>query len=140
MLGFGKKGTMDPKEALDKADKTINKGVMGFMTKTVMGKGFVDTMNQAMDQGRGAIDQVEMQQQLLQSGVSASAEVISIQDTGQMINYDPVVVLQLHVKADYGSEFDTTTQLVVSKIAVPRVGDIIKIKYDSSDTSKVAIV
>lgn len=140
MLGFGKKGTMDPKEALDKADKTLNKGVMGFMTKTFMGKGFVDTMNQAVDQGRGAMDQVQMQQELLQSGVSASAEVMSIQDTGQLINYNPVVIMQLKVKADYGGEFDTTTQMVVSKIAVPRVGDTIQIKYDPADTSKVAIV
>jgi hypothetical protein len=145
MFGMDKKmkeARENPEKALDEADKTLNKGVTGFMTKAFMGKGFTDDMNQALAAGRGAVDMQKSAAELYQNGHPATAVVVSIQDTGQMINYNPVVVMQLKVQPQeqFEQPFDTTVQTMVSKIAVPRVGDTINIKYDAGDHSKIAIL
>lgn len=131
----------DPKKALDKADNTLNKGLMGALTKGFMGKDFVDQMNQGIAAGRGAIAGQEAAAQLMQTGADATAEVLGIQDTGTLINYNPVVVLTLNVTpAAGGPSFQTAGQSMVSKIAVPRVGDKIAIKYDPTNPTSLVVV
>lgn len=130
----------DPEKALDNADKTLNKGVTGFMTKAFMGKEFVADMNQAMDKGRDAIELQKQYQNPDMNGLPASAQVVAIQDTGELVNYNPVVILQLKVQPQYEPPFDTTARTIVSKIAIPRVGDTINIKYAPADHTKIVIV
>jgi len=138
---FGRRSAdNDPKKALDNADKTLNKGVMGALTKGFMGQDFVDKMNQGISAGRGAIAGMEQSQALMQNGADGVAEVLGIQDTGMMINYNPVVLLTLNVLATDGSHFQTTGQSMVSKIAVPRVGDNIRIKYNPEDKTQLVVV
>ena len=89
---FGKKkdqDTNDPMKALDKADKTLNSGLTGALTKGFMGKDFVNKMNQSIDMGKGAIGDMQQAQLLAQTGTDATAEVLSIQDTGMLVNYNP---------------------------------------------------
>jgi hypothetical protein len=140
MFNFNKKDDKDPKKALDKADKTLNKGLSGALVKGFMGKDFVNDMNQSLDMGKNAVSGMEQAQVLAQTGLDGTAEVLSIQDTGAMINYDPVVMLGLKVTPAAGAAFETSGQTLVSKIAVPRVGDKIKIKYDATDPSKFIVV
>jgi hypothetical protein len=98
-------------------------------------------MNSAMDKGQAAIDMQQQGQWLAQSGLEASAEVLSIQDTGTLINMNPVVILKLKVMPMIGGvEFETTGQSMVSKIAIPRVGDKIKIKYNPADPSQIVVM
>ena len=75
----------DPQEALNDGRNALNKGLSGGLTKAFMGKEFVDKMNSAMDQGQAAIDMQKNGQMLAMSGLEASAEVTSIEDTGAMI-------------------------------------------------------
>jgi hypothetical protein len=140
MFGFGKKIEQDPKKALENADKTLNTGFTGALTKTFMGKDFVNQMNQTIDKGKNAVDNMQMAQMLAQSGMEASAEVLSIEDTGTLVNFNPVVRLKLKVEPVYGSGFETTGQSMVSKIAIPRVGDKIKIKYNPTDPTQLVVV
>jgi hypothetical protein len=137
---FGRKIEKDPQKALDNAKKTMNSGLTGGLTKAFMGKDFVNDMNNAMNQGQAALDMQKSGQWLLQAGMDATAEVLSIQDTGSLINMNPVVVLKLKVQPAMGAGFETTTQTMVSKIAIPRVGDTIKIKYNPADPTQVAVV
>jgi len=44
------------KEVLDKTDKTINKGLTSFMTKTFMGKDFVEKANVGLDMAKQYTD------------------------------------------------------------------------------------
>jgi hypothetical protein len=54
---------------------------------------------------------------------------------------NPVVVLKLKVMPMVGGmEFETTGQSMVSKIAIPRVGDKIKIKYNPADPSQIVVM
>jgi hypothetical protein len=140
MFGFGKKIEKDPKKALENADKTLNSGLTGGLTKMFMGKDFVNEMNKGIEAGKQAVDGMQQGQMLAQYGLEGAAEVLAIADTGTLINFNPVVKLTLKVTPAYGAEFETTGQTMVSKIAIPRVGDKIKIKYFPNDLTQFIVV
>lgn len=141
MFKFGKgKDDDDPKKAIEKADKVLNKGLMGGLTKAFMGKDFVDKANAGLNMANQALDGQALAAQLAQTGVDATAEVISIQDTGATVNMNPVVVLVMKVKPSKGDEFQTAGQLMVSRLAIPRAGDKIKIKYNPENNTQFVIV
>jgi hypothetical protein len=140
MFDFGKKGKKDPKKALEDADKVLNKGLMGGLTKAFMGKDFVEQANQAMDMANQTIDQTAIAKELAENGSDASAEVLAIQDTGATVNMNPVVVLTLKVTPDKGKEFQTAGQMMVSRLSIPRTGDQIRIKYNPDNTSQFVII
>ena len=142
MFNFGKKKEDEtPQEALDKAKKTVNSGLTGGLTKAFMGKGFVDKMNNAMDQGQAAINMQNSGQWLMQGGLDGSAEVLSIEDTGKLINFNPVVKLTLKITPAMGMPgFETTGETVVSKIAIPRKGETVKVKYSPMDPTQFVVV
>ncbi|HWP96228.1 MAG TPA: hypothetical protein VN426_05210 [Syntrophomonadaceae bacterium] len=137
---MGKKPEKDPEKALDQTDKVLNTGVTGFLTKTFLGKDFVDGQNEALALGKSAINLQKSQQNLQQNGLPATAEVVTIQDTGQLINFNPVVIMQLKVQPQFEAPFEATVQTMVSKIAVPKVGDTISIKYNPADRTQVVVV
>jgi hypothetical protein len=142
MFPFGKNddASTDPKAALGNASDMLNKGLMGGLTKAFMGQGFVDKMNGAIATGNQALENAEVAKDVAQNGADATAQVLSVQDTGITTNMNPVVLLTLKVTPVAGAEFQTTAQVMVSRIAIPRVGDTIKIKYNPQNTSQIAIV
>jgi hypothetical protein len=139
MFGINKKikdMQKDPKKAIDEADKTLNKGLTGFLTKTFMGKDAVDQMNKGLD----AAKQYSDYNNISQTGMGATAEVLSIEDTGALVNFNPVVRMKLRVQPQFGAGFETTAEAAVSKIAVPRIGDKINIKYNPVNTSEIVVI
>ena len=140
MFNFGKKVEKDPQKALDNAKKTMNSGITGGLTKAFMGKDFVNDMNSAMNQGQAALDGLQQQQWLAQNGLDATADVVMVTDTGATVNMNPVVLLQMKVTPAAGAPCDVTTQTMVSRIAVPRAGDKIKIKYNPANPQQVAVL
>ncbi len=143
---FGKfvKKNMDksPEEALNDSRKTLNSGITGGLTKAFMGKDFVDKMNETMDKGQAALDMQKNGQMLAMTGVEGSAEVVAIEDTGTMINMNPVVKLTLKVTPSVPGlpAFETVGQTAVSKIAIPRKGDTVKIKYNVANPSEFIVL
>lgn len=130
-----------PEEALNDGRKSLNSGISGGLTKAFMGKDFVDKMNNVMDQGQAAMDMQKSGNMLAMSGVAATAEVVSIADTGASINDNPVVKLSLKVTPSMGMPaFDTVGETMVSKIAIPRKGDKINIKYNPADPKQFVVV
>jgi hypothetical protein len=106
-----------------------------------MGQGFVDKVNNAMDQGQAAINMQNSGQWLLQSVLEGSAEVVSIEDTGKLINFNPEVKLTLKVTPSMGMpDFQTVGETTVSKIAIPRKGETVKIRYSPVDPSQFVVV
>jgi len=139
MFNFNK-NQEDPRKALDNARNVVNKGLMGGLTKVFMGQDFVDKMNSAMDQGQAAMDGVNQMNWVAQNGLQAAAEVLSVTDTGATLNMNPVVELKLHVIPTVGASFESTTRTMVSRIAVPRKGDKISIKYNPLDYSQIFVM
>ena len=97
-------------------------------------------MNGKLDKLQATVDMQKSGTWIAQAGMDATADVLAIQDTGTEINSNPVVMLQLKVQPVMGAEFMTTAQAMVSKIAIPRVGDKIKIKYNPANPSQIAVV
>ena len=139
MFNFNK-NQEDPQKALENARNVVNKGLMGGLTKAVMGQGFVDKMNSAMDQSQAAMDGVNQMNWVAQNGLQAGAEVLAVADTGTTINMNPVVELKLKVTPTAGPKFEATTRTMVSRIAVPREGDKINIKYNPIDTTQIFVM
>jgi hypothetical protein len=126
---------------LETGRKAINKGITGGLTKAFMGQEFVDKMNNVMDQGQAAIDMQKSGNMLAMTGMEATAQVVAIEDTGALINMNPVVKLTLKVTPAMGMPaFDTTGEVAVSKIAIPRKGDTIKIKYNVADPKQFVVI
>ena len=109
MFGFGKKIEKDPKKALDNADKAINSGVSGFLTKTFMGQDFVDQTNASLNMAKNYTDTGNLNQ----TGMGGTAEVLSIEDTGALINFNPVVRMKLRITPQFGPVFESTSQTAV---------------------------
>jgi hypothetical protein len=139
MFNFNKNQD-DPQKALENARNVVNKGLMGGITKAFMGQGFVDKMNSAMDQGQAAMDGVNQMNWVAQYGMDASADVLSVMDTGTTINMNPVVEMKLMVTPAAGAAFETTARTMVSRIAVPRKGDKINIKYSPADATQIFVM
>ncbi|GGD96165.1 hypothetical protein [Paenibacillus nasutitermitis] len=113
---FGKK--KKPQDALEQADQALNKGLTGLFVKGFVSKEHREMMNQSLDSAKQA--------QLAASGaipLTATAAVLSISDTGRLINFDPVVVMELDVTETSGSQYKKTLETLVSKLQIPRVGD-----------------
>lgn len=76
-----------------------------------------------------------------ENGVSASARVLEIWDTGVKLNDNPVVGFRLEVTLEDGTTYEATTKNVVSIVHIPQVqpGAVLPVKVDREDRSLVAL-
>ena len=130
----------DAKAGLQKAENVVNKGIMGWITRLFMGKKFTSDMNQAINMGKSTLNMVDKRSELMTTGKAAKADVIGISDTGKMLNYDPIVNIKLSVQPETGNPFQVEAEQIVSKIAVPRVGDKVNIKYNPLNSQEFVII
>jgi hypothetical protein len=80
------------------------------------------------------------QEKVLTEGTSARAEVLASEDTGLTMNHDPMVALTVKVKPAYGSSFQVKANVLVSRVAIPRPGDVINVRYDPDDPQRMIVV
>jgi hypothetical protein len=80
-----------------------------------------------------------MQRQVLATGVGAPAKLLAIADTGVLWNRDPVVLLDLEVQPTDREAFRATVRTIVPKIAIPRVGEMVNVKFDPKLPNRVAL-
>jgi hypothetical protein len=74
------------------------------------------------------------------AGVDTQAEVIGIQDTGMTVNDNPRVMLTVRITPVDGSEpFEASQKRLVSRLAIPRAGDTVQVRYDPEDRTNIAI-
>jgi len=102
---------------LEIANKVASgKGFMGRATKAFVGGEDFAKLQQSI----GALNNGINAQQLLAMGVpTTQAEVVSLADTGRLVNFDPVVDLVVAL----ASGERLAMQAIVSKVAIPRPGD-----------------
>ena len=78
---------------------------------------------------------------ILQNGVEADAEILNIQDTGVTINNIYInVKMLLKINPQFGSPFEVNTSHLVSRVNIPRPGDMLRVKYNKNDLTKVVIL
>ncbi len=92
----------------------------------------------------GAADSFDLghTQRTFQTGMPASAKVLSLRDTGGRLNSNPAIEFQLEVQPPDGHSYTATTRAIISTVDLPRFqpGARISVKFDPSDRSSVAIV
>ncbi|WLW50308.1 hypothetical protein [Streptomyces sp. YU58] len=125
---FGKGKSREEKTAEIVEQLAGGKGFYGRMTRATLGSEDYAKLQQSL----GAAKSGATVRQLLAMGVPTTpAVVVSISDTGKLVNFDPVVdlVLQLtEVTAD-----PITLQTIVSKLRIPRTGDQVLLIADPAN-------
>ena len=74
---------------------------------------------------------------ILANGIQARATITNVQDTGMTINDNPRVKLTLQVTPDGDMPFEATKKVTISRIAIPRIGDSMWVRYDPADPSAI---
>ncbi len=78
---------------------------------------------------------------LKNGGVKTTARIVNVQDTGMTMNNINIGIrLTLEVASVTGSPFQAQAETFVSRVSIPRVGDVVEVVYNPSDTSQVAVV
>ncbi|MFF7597737.1 hypothetical protein [Streptomyces mirabilis] len=125
---FGKGKSREEKAAKIAEQVASGKGFYGRITRATLGGEDYARIQQSM----GAYNSGVNVQQLLAMGVpTLPAVVVSISDTGRLVNFDPVVDLVLQLTGAPADPF--TLQTIVSKLRIPRDGDQVLLIADPAN-------
>jgi hypothetical protein len=94
--------------------------------------------------GCGAVDNmsgVGLTKELQKTGVSATAVILKISDTGMTVNDDPVALLDLEVHPENGEPFQAKTKCLIPRLHVSQFqqGHTVPVRYDPKNHSRVAV-
>ncbi len=86
--------------------------------------------------GIGSLEKEEIKKK----GIAAKATIVSVSDTGTMINNQPQLRIELDVQPPYDSRFVTTIEYVIPCSCLPQVqpGNSVKVYY-LEETKEVAL-
>ena len=74
---------------------------------------------------------------IIKIGITGKGIINKVEATIYTVNDDPQVRLYLTIYSQNQEPFDAVVKMVVSRVAVPRQGDWVAIKYDPLDNQKV---
>ncbi len=79
--------------------------------------------------------------QLLANGIAAEGVITTVEPTGNVVNSQPQVRMNVRVTPEQGEPFDSQVIMVVNPIYAPQFqpGRQVKVRYDQADRSKAAI-
>ena len=121
---FGRRKSREERAAEIAGQVASGKGFYGRTTRAFLGNEDYARVQQSI----GAYNSGLAVQQLLAAGVpTITAVVVSIGDTGQLVNHDPVVDV---VVQPTGRTDRIALQTVVSKLRIPRTGDQVLLVAD----------
>ncbi|ELP69043.1 hypothetical protein ACKI1I_28265 [Streptomyces turgidiscabies] len=114
---FGRRKSREERTAEIVGEVASGKGFYGRATRAFLGESDFAKVQQSIGAYHSGLDV----QQLLAAGApTVPATVVSIGDTGKLVNFDPVVDLVLQPP---GAADRITLQTIVSKLRIPRTGD-----------------
>ncbi|MEU0126593.1 MULTISPECIES: hypothetical protein [unclassified Streptomyces] len=125
---FGKRRSREERAAEIVGQVADGKGFYGRATRAFLG----DKDFARVQQSIGAYNSGVSAQGLLAAGAPAfPAVVVSVTDTGRLVNFDPVVDLVVDlVREPSGASDRITLQTLVSKLRSPRAGDRVLLVAD----------
>lgn len=74
---------------------------------------------------------------IIKIGVTGKGIINKVEDTNVTVNDNPQVRLYLTIYSKIQEPFDAEVKMVVSRVAVPREGDWVAVKFDPLDNQKV---
>lgn len=124
---FGRRKSREERAAEIAGQVASGKGFYGRTTRAFLGNEDYARVQQSV----GAYNSGLGVQQLLAAGTpTTTAVVVSIADTGQLVNHDPVVDL---VVQPTGSTDRITLRTIVSKLRIPRADDQVLLVADPAN-------
>jgi hypothetical protein len=114
------------------------------ITGVVLGCTAWFTLPMFMGQLGGAsamVGQLYAKEQLAMTGTPMTARVLSVQQTGAMINMNPQVQAMLEIQGPQGP-YSTQTMAVVPQMSIPRFqpGAMIQVRVNPANPHDVAVV
>jgi len=81
------------------------------------------------------------EQKLLETGERATATVLALEETGMLINNQPLVNVKLQVQRQGQAPYEHTHQMVLSMLTIPQVqpGTLVNVRVDPANPRRVAI-
>ena len=73
-------------------------------------------------------------------GIDADATILAVSDTGVTMNKNPYVKLRLRVEPMGMATYETEVKAMVSRVAIPRPGDGVRVKFDPNKPEDVIVV
>ncbi|MCG3139538.1 MAG: hypothetical protein HDKAJFGB_00415 [Anaerolineae bacterium] len=77
---------------------------------------------------------------LMRNGREAEATILEMKDTGVTLNNSPYVRFRLRVTPSAGAPFEVGVRAFVSRVALPRVGEQVRVKYDPDNPKHVIMI
>ena len=78
---------------------------------------------------------------ILQNGIAAKAQILSVQQTGVMVNYQPQIAFQLEVHPPGGAPYQAQTKAVIPMVNIPQFqpGTEVPVKIHPTDPTQVVL-
>ena len=78
---------------------------------------------------------------ILQNGIAAKAQILSVQQTGVMVNYQPQIAFQLEVYPPGDAPYQVQTKAVIPLVNIPQFqpGTEVPVKIHPTDPTKVVL-
>lgn len=78
-------------------------------------------------------------ERLKTEGVKANGKILDVEDLRETINDNPRVKLTIEVMPKDGENFEAEVKMVVSRVAIPRRGDMVTVYYNPNDKTDIAV-
>jgi hypothetical protein len=78
---------------------------------------------------------------ILQNGIAAKAQILSVQQTGVMVNYQPQIAFQLEVHPPGGEPYQAQAKAVIPMVNIPQFqpGTEVPVKIHPTDPTQVVL-
>jgi hypothetical protein len=78
---------------------------------------------------------------ILQNGIAAKAQILSVQQTGVMVNYQPQIAFQLEVHPPGGAPYQAQAKAVIPMVNIPQFqpGTEVPVKIHPTDPTQVVL-
>jgi hypothetical protein len=93
-------------------------------------------------QATAMVDGFAAKEQLAQTGIPAMGRLISVQQTGRLVNYNPEIQAVVEVHHPQLGPYQTQTTAIVPQIAIPRAqpGAQVQVRVSPQNQHEIALV
>jgi hypothetical protein len=95
-----------------------------------------------LGQATAMVDGFAAKEQLAQTGIPAMGRLISVQQTGRLVNYNPEIQAVVEVHHPQLGPYQTQTTAIVPQIAIPRAqpGAQVQVRVSPQNQHEIALV
>jgi hypothetical protein len=122
---------------------------MGGIMTAITGASFIGVAIAVLPQFSGMVNQASAmvdgfaaKEQLAQTGIPAQGRLISVQQTGRLVNYNPEIQAVVEVTHPQLGVYQTQTTAIVPQIAIPRAqpGAPVQVRVSPQNQHDIALV